>query len=143
MAGKYGPSSVTVTLEDSPGGTARALTAFITGGVTVNKSSEMAETTALGDSAKAYTPIGITSGENISLTGIFDSTGTTGSHAIFSTTGPDDGPQDDTRECVCVFGDSKTATFGTRLVSYSVIASNDNIQTFAAELQVTGAVVWS
>jgi hypothetical protein len=142
MAGKYGPSSVTMTLEDGPGGTARALTAFITGGLTVNKSSEMAETTALGDSAKAYTPIGITSaGENISITGIWDTTGTTGTHAVLAAV--DDGPQDDTREAVIVFGDSKTATIQTRLISYSVIASNDNIQTFAAELQVTGAVVWS
>ena len=143
MAGKYGPSSVTATLEDSPGGTARSLTSFILGGITANKTSEMAETTALGDSAKAYTPIGITSGENISLSGIWDTTGTTGTHAIFATTGPDDGPQDDTREAVIVFGDSKTATIQTRLISYSVIASNDNIQTFSAELQVTGAVVWS
>ena len=91
---------------------------------------------------EAYTPIGITSaGENISITGIWDTTGTTGTHAVLSAV--DDGPQDDTRQCVCVFGDSKTATFDTRLISYSVIASNDNIQTFAAELQVTGAVVWS
>ena len=140
MAGKYGPSSVTFTLEDGPGGTARALTAFITGGVTANMSSEMAETTALGDSARAYTPIGITSGENISLTGIWD-TSSNATHAVLAAV--DDGPQDDTREAVIVFGDSKTATIQTRLISYSVIASNDNIQTFSAELQVTGAVVWS
>ena len=139
MAGKYGPSSVTMTLEDSPGGTARSLTAYISG-VTVNMSSEMAETTALGDSAKAYTPIGITSGENISLTGIWD-TSSNATHAVLAAV--DDSPQDDTREAVIVFGDSKTATIQTRLISYSVIASNDNIQTFNAELQVTGAVVWS
>ena len=143
MAGKYGPSSVTATLEDSPGGTARSLTAFITGGITANKTSEMAETTALGDSAKAYTPIGITSGENISLSGIWDTTGTTGTHAIFATTGPDDGPQDDTRALVITMGDSKVCTIQTRLLSYSVVASNDNIQTFTCELQPTGAVVWS
>jgi len=141
MAGRYGSSAVSMTYEATPGGTARALTAFITGGLTVNMSSEMAETTALGDSAKAYTPIGITSGENISITGIWDTTGTTGTHAILAAV--DDGPQDDTREAVIVFGDSKTATIQTRLISYSVIASNDNIQTFSAELQVTGAVVWS
>ena len=143
MAGRYGSSACTLTLEDSPGGTARALTAYITGGLTVNKSSEMAETTALGDSAKAYTPIGITSGENISLSGIWDTTGSTGTHAIFATTGPDDGPQDDTRELVITMGDSKVCTIQTRLVSFSVVASNDNIQTFTCELQPTGAVVWS
>jgi len=141
MAGKYGPASVTVTLEDGPGGTARSLTAFITGGITVSKTSETAETTALGDSARAYTPIGITGGDNITIEGIWDTTGTTGPHAVLAAV--DDGPQDDTREAVIVFGDSKTATIQTRLISYAVVASNDNIQTFTAELQPTGAVVWS
>ena len=50
MAGKYGPASVTVTLEDGPGGTARALTNFILEGISAKTSSQMMETTALGDS---------------------------------------------------------------------------------------------
>ena len=37
MAGRYGPASVTVTLEDGPGGTARALTNFILEGISVKR----------------------------------------------------------------------------------------------------------
>jgi hypothetical protein len=141
MAGRYGPSSVTCTLEDAPGGTARALTAFITGGLSIVLGSEMQEITALGDSAKAFAPIGLKTSEVITIEGLWDTTGTTGSHVVLNAV--DDGPQDDTRELVAVFGDSKTATVQCRLQSYTVSASMDGVQSFSADLQPTGAVVWS
>jgi hypothetical protein len=140
MAGLYGPASVTVTLEESPGGTARALTGLITGGITVTKTSETAETTGLGDSAREFTPIGITGGETITIEGLWN-TSSNSSHAVLKDV--DDGPQDDTREAVITMGDSKVATCQTRLVSYSVTASLDDVQKFSADLQITGAVVWS
>ena len=56
MAGKYGPASVTVTLEDGPGGTARALTNFILEGISVKQTSVLTDTTALGDSFEEQTP---------------------------------------------------------------------------------------
>ena len=43
MAGKYGPASVTVTLEDGPGGTARALTNFILEGISVKQTSVLTD----------------------------------------------------------------------------------------------------
>jgi hypothetical protein len=141
MAGKYGPASVTVTLEDGPGGTARNLQNFILEGISVKTSSLTADTTALGDSFEEHTPVGVRRVEPITLTCIWDTTGTTGTHVIFNAV--DDGPQDDTRELVVVFGDSKTFTVGTRLTSYEVIAQNGNIQTCVAELLPTGAGVWS
>lgn len=141
MAGKYGSSSASVTYEDGPGGTARNISQFLLNGISVKKLSSMTSTTALGDSATEETPIGMTSGEVATLEGIWDTTGTTGTHAVF--TAVDDGPQDDTREMVVVFGDSKTATIQTRLASYEVLASVDDITKFRAEVVVTGAVVWS
>tara|TARA_R110000824_G_scaffold167181_1_gene343944 strand:- start:4489 stop:4914 length:426 start_codon:yes stop_codon:yes gene_type:complete len=141
MAGKYGPSSVTVTLEDAPGGTARNLQNFTLEGISVKTSSLTTETTALGDSFEEHTPVGVRRVEPITLTLIWDTTGTTGTHVVLNAV--DDGPQDDTRELVVVFGDSKTFTVGTRLTSYEVIAQNGNIQTCVAELLPTGAGVWS
>jgi enhancing lycopene biosynthesis protein 2 len=141
MAGKYGPASVTVTLEDGPGGTARNLQNFTLEGISVKTTSLTADTTALGDSFEEHTPIGVRRVEPITLTLIWDTTGTTGTHAVLNAV--DDGPQDDTRELVVVFGDSKTFTVGTRLTSYEVIAQNGNIQTCVAELLPTGAGVWS
>ena len=141
MAGKYGPASVTVTLEDGPGGTARALTNFILEGVSAKTSSQMMETTALGDSFTEQTPTGLKTGEPITLTCSWDTTGTTGTHAVLGTV--DDGPQDDGRQLVAVFGDSKTFTVDVRLATSEVVASMGSIQTIVAELIPTGAGVWS
>jgi hypothetical protein len=141
MAGKYGPASVTVTLEDSPGGTARALTNFILEGVSVKQTSTLQDTTALGDSFQEQTPTGEKKTENIILTVIWDTTGTTGTHAILGTI--DDGPQDDGRQLVVVFGDSKTYTVDVRLMSSEVVAANGAIQTMVAELVPTGTGAWS
>ena len=141
MAGKYGPASVTVTLEDGPGGTARALTNFILEGVSAKTSSQMMETTALGDSFTEQTPTGLKTVEPITLTCIWDTTGTTGTHAVLGTV--DDGPQDDGRQLVAVFGDSKTFTVDVRLATSEVVASMGSIQTIVAELIPTGAGVWS
>ena len=141
MAGKYGPASVTVTLEDGPGGTARALTNFILEGISAKTSSQMMETTALGDSFTEQTPTGLKTVEPITLTCIWDTTGTTGTHAVLGTV--DDGPQDDGRQLVAVFGDSKTFTVDVRLATSEVVASMGSIQTIVAELIPTGAGVWS
>ena len=141
MAGKYGPASVTVTFEDGPGGTARALTNFILEGGSAKTSSQMMETTALGDSFTEQTPTGLKTVEPITLTCIWDTTGTTGTHAVLGTV--DDGPQDDGRQLVAVFGDSKTFTVDVRLATSEVVASMGSIQTIVAELIPTGAGVWS
>ena len=141
MAGKYGPSSVTVSLEDSPGGTSRALTNFILEGVSVKMTSILQDTTALGDSFEEQTPTGTKKMEPLTLTCIWDTTGTTGTHAVLGTV--DDGPQDDGRELIVVFGDSKTMTMDVRLTSSEVVAANGAIQTIVAELTPTGAGVWS
>mgnify|MGYP003674825663 CR=1 FL=1 len=141
MAGKYGPASVSVTLEDAPGGTARALTNFIIEGVSAKLTALTTETTALGDSFEEHTPIGVKRVEPITLTLVWDTAATTGTHVVLNLV--DDGPQDDTREMVIIWGDSKTFTVGTRLTSFEVIAQNGNIQTCVAELLPTGAGVWS
>ena len=141
MAGKYGPASVTVTLEDGPGGTARALTNFILEGITAKTSAQLMDTTALGDSFTEQTPTGLKTVENITLTCIWDTTGTTGTHAVLGT--GDDGPQEDVRELGVVFGDSKTFTVDVRLMSSEVVAALGSIQTIVAELVPTGAGVWS
>lgn len=140
MAGKYGPSSITCTLEDSPGGTARDIHGFLLSGVSAHDISEMMETTGLGDSSKERTPIGILDSPNQTLKGSWDTTATTGSHAVFGTV--DDGPTDDGREMVLTLGDSKTWTRDYRLAGYKVIADTGSIQTFEAELVATGAAAW-
>lgn len=141
MAGKYGSQSVTVTFDDAPGGTGRAITGHILtmGGVKVT--SAMAPTHAFGDSWEEHTPIGMKKMEPLTLEGWWDTTATTGPHAVLAD--PDDDPADSTRTLVVVFGDSKTMTVETRLVSYEVLAENGNLTKFRAEIQPTGSAVWS
>lgn len=141
MAGKYGPADVTVALEDSPGGTTRSIQNYILNGITAKDMARIVQTDALGDAWEEHVPTGKKAAEPITLEGIWDTTATTGTHAVLGTV--DDGPEDDGRELVVVFGDSKTWTVDCRLVEYAVIASNDNIQQFSALLQPTGAAVWS
>jgi len=141
MAGKYGPASVTVTYDDSPGGTGRSVESFILNGLTAKDIARMMQTDGLGDAWEEHTPTGKKANDPITLGGTWDTTATTGTHVVFGTV--DDGPQDATRTLVVVFGDSKTWTVETRLMSYAVIAANESIQTFEAEIQPSGAAVWS
>lgn len=141
-AGRHGPTEVQVTLEDSPGGTARNLHGFIRSGIEVGHESETAETTGFGDSFREHVPTGIKAHEDIELTLIFDDTSTTGTHAILGTV--DDGPQDDGRELVVTVADTTTVyTVDVRLVRYRVVMALDNIQMVNVVLRPTGAGVWS
>ena len=141
MAGKYGSASVTVSLEDGPGGTPRAIGNHILtmGGVKIT--SILEKSTAFGDSWEESTPVGMKRLEPLTLEGLWDTTATTGPHVVLQA--PDDGPQDDGRELVVVFGDAKTMTVDVRLESYEVLPQVGALTRFRAQLVPTGAAVWS
>ena len=141
MAGRYGSQSVTVTYDDSPGGTGRIVTGHVITMSGVKLTSAMAPSHAMGDSWEESTPTGMAKMEDMTLSGQWDTTATTGPHVVFLT--PDDGPQDSTRTLVVVFGDSKTMTVETRLMSYEVRANTGDLTTFEAVIKPTGAPVWS
>lgn len=141
MPGKYGSASVTVSFDDGPGGTLRAITNHILtlGGVKVTSAMQLSH--AFGDSAEESTPSGITKVDPITLGGFWDTTATTGPHAVLGT--PDTDPNGSTRTLQIVFGDGKTFTVETRLVSYAVMAKNGALTEFEAVIQPTGAHAWS
>lgn len=141
MAGKYGSQSITVSYDDGPGGSLQAITNHVLTMSGVKVVSAMQLSHAYGDSAEESTPSGMTKVEPITLTGFWDTTASTGPHVVLGT--PDDGPQDATRTLTIVFGDSKTFSAETRLVSYEVLGKNGNLTEFAAVIQVTGAHTWS
>ncbi len=140
-SGRFGPSSVTFTIEESAGGTVRTMTAFILSGLSVKTNAPQMETTTLGDSSVKRTPIGILDTEDISLNMIWDTTSSTGTHVVFLTLDID--PQAAGREAVIVFGDGKTWTGDVRLISREVVASLDSIQVINVVLSPTGTGVWS
>jgi len=141
MAGKYGSASVTITYDDGPGGTGQVVTGYVQTMSGTKISSTLQASHAFGDSWEEHTPTGMNKMEPVTLSGHWDTTATTGPHVVFIA--PDDGPQDATRTLVLVFGDSKTMTVETRLVSYEVLGQNGNLTQFTAVIQPTGAATWS
>lgn len=141
MAGKYGSASITVTYDDGPGGTGRAVTNHILtmGGAKITSMTEASH--AFGDSWEEHTPSGVKRMEPITLEGFWDTTATTGPHVVFGD--PDDGPQDATRTLVLGFGDSKTLTVETYLTSYEVLGQVGQLTRFRAEIQPTGTATWA
>ena len=141
MAGKYGSASVTITYDDGPGGTGQVVTGYVQTMSGTKISSTLQASHAFGDSWEEHTPTGMNKMEPVTLSGHWDTTATTGPHVVFIA--PDDGPQDATRTLVMQFGDSKTMTVETRLVSYEVLGQNGNLTQFTAVIQPTGAATWS
>ncbi len=140
MAGFYGIADVSLTLENAPGGTAKDIHNFVLNGVSAHDISIMMESTALGDSWKERIPIGLLDSPTLVLEGLWDTTATSGTHAILGTV--DDGPNDVGRELVLTLGDSKTWTRDYRMAEYEVIVSDDSATRFRATLIPTGAAVW-
>jgi hypothetical protein len=103
--------------------------------------SAMQASHAFGDGWEESTPSGLMKMDPVTVTGFFDTTATTGPHVVFIA--PDDGPQDSTRTLVMVFGDSKTMTVETYLVSYEVLGKNGALTEFSAVIQPTGTATWS
>ena len=131
---------MTGTLENAPGGVAKDFEGFLLAGIEIGHEAETAETTAFGDSFREHTPTGINTHPDIELQLIWDTTATSGTHAVFGTV--DDGPQDAGRELIMTFGDSKTYTVDVRLVKYAVAIDLSNIQTANVTLRPTGAGAW-
>lgn len=141
MPGKYGAQSITISYDDGPGGTIRAVTGHVLTMSGVKISSALQASHAFGDSWEEHTPSGLAKMDPVTLTGFWDTTATTGPHVVFGS--PDDGPQDATRTLVIVFGDTKTMTVETYLMSYEVLGKNGALTEFSAVIQPTGAATWS
>ena len=140
MAGKYGPADVSVTLEDAPGGTPRDIHNFIINGLVAKDIARLMQSDALGDAWEEHIPTGKKAAEPITLVMLWDTTATTGTHAVFLAL--DDGPNDDGRELVVTFGDSKTWTVDVRLTEKEVKAVNDSVQIITVLLQPSGEAAW-
>lgn len=146
--GKHGSSEVTISLEDSPGGTPRQIKNFVLemGAVKITANTE--QSNAFGDSWEEHSATGIRKVEPITISGFWDTTPSTGPHAVLQA--PDTDPNGDARELVIVFGlddgspgDLRTFTVDVLLVSYSVMGENGQLTKFEAELQPTGPGVWT
>jgi len=143
---KYGSPSVVITLDDSAGGSARAVTGFVLemGGVKVTANTE--PSTAFGDSWEENLPTSIRKTEELTLAGFLDDAATTGPHAVMGT--PDIDPNAAAaRDLVVDFGGgggtNTILTVPVLLTAYEVTGSVNGLSRFVATLLPTGAAVWS
>jgi hypothetical protein len=145
-AGKHGSAEFTISCDDAPGGTLRAITPYVTsiGGIKITAATQV--TTAFGDTWTKNSPTGIKKVEAIKIGGFFDDTATVGPHVVFLT--PDttiyDGTTATSRTLTVVVANTpKTFTVEVLLTSYTVMGKNGNLTEYEAELLPTGTGTWS
>jgi len=140
-AGKHSSSEVTISYDDSQGGTPRTITSSVMTLGALKLTAGMQASTAFGDTIEKQLPTGLTKVEKVTFHGFFDDTATTGPHVVFGS-GPDTSVQGGTRTLSVVIGNSKTWTSEGYVESYSVIGKAGNLTEYEAVcVQNTGA--WS
>ena len=136
-AGLQGVNEVSLSFEDS-GGSARDIHDLVLGGFNPKLMARMAKIDGLGEAWERHTHTGKKGMDPITIEGVYD-TGANKSHVIFKDVGGS--PRDAGREIVYDPGDGKTWTFDVKIMSYEVMAENENVQKFRSEVQPTGTVV--
>lgn len=132
-AGKHGSAEITISYDDSPGGSLRAITPYVTSFGGIKITSNMQKSTYFGATIEQMLPTGLSTIAQITVGGFFDDTATVGPHIVFIA--PDTSPQSATRTLTVVIGNSKTWTSEGFLVSYEVLGKNGNLTEYAAVLQ--------
>ncbi len=141
MAGKYGPASVAITLDDAAGGSPQTITPYIQeiGGIKIEQISE--ESSPFGVAYEKHTPVGKQRVGDITIGGFFDTTATAGPHVVMKS--PDSDPNGGTRTFTFTPGDSKVFTMECILVSYEVKAMTAQLSRFTGVLKQAGAGAWA
>lgn len=141
MAGKYGSASASISYDDSPGGSLRNVTAHVLtiGGLKIEQITE--ENSPFGQAFESHAPVGKQRFADVEIAGNWDTTATTGPHAVFGT--PDSDPNGSTRTLTIVPGDSKTLTVETRLASYELVLTDGKLTGYKAVVRQAGLAAWS
>ena len=140
---KHGPAEVSITIEDSPGGTARDITPYVMtiGGIAVEAITQ--QTNPFGATSEEHTPIGITRTPDIVIGGIFDDAATVGPHVVFQLAAGDISASSVGRELVITPMTGKTFTINVHLVKYEVMLKRDGLTEYQATVRQAGAGVWA
>ncbi len=140
MAGKYGSSSATVTIDDH-GGTPRDITAHVLsiGGLKISHITE--ENSPFGANYEKNTPTGKQKFGPVTIGGNWDTTATTGPHVVFSTL--ETLPSDSTRTLVVVPGDLKTLTVEGYVTEFEPIMNNGKLTGYTALFVQAGLAAWT
>lgn len=141
MAGKYGASSVAITIDDAPGGSSQDITAYVLSIGGIKREAITQESHPFGVAYDKNLPTGHVRVPDIEIMGRFDTTATSGPHVVFKS--PDTDPNGGTRTFTFTPGDSKTFTMEVVLVSYEVLAQNGNLTDYKAVIRQAGDGAWN
>jgi hypothetical protein len=139
---KYGSASLVITFDDAPGGTPRIITPYVLtiGGVKVESITQ--QSNPFGTSNQSNTPVGVTKVDDIPMSGLFDDTAILGPHVMFKVQAADIAPASVGRVLVINTGGG-IFTITVHLVSYEVLAKNNNLTEYAALVRQKSAGVWT
>lgn len=140
---KHSPSEVVITIEDSPGGTARTITPYVTSIGGIAKESITEQSNPFGVTSEAHTPVGITRTPDIVIGGFFDDTALVGPHVVFQIAAADISPSSAGRELVITAATGKTFTINVHLVKYEVVLKRDGLTEYQATVRQAGEGVWA
>jgi hypothetical protein len=140
---KHSPSEVTVTFDDSPGGTPRIITPYVDtiGGLAIESLTE--QTNPFGVTTESHTPVGITKVPDIAIGGWFDDTALVGPHVVFQIAAADYSPASAGRVLAIVAATGKTFTITVHLVKYEVLLEKDKLTKYQALVRQKSTGVWT
>lgn len=140
---KYGSSTVAVSIEDSPGGTARVITPYVQtiGGIAVESITQ--QTNPFGTSSEAHTPVGMTKTPDITISGFYDDTELVGSWTVLKPNALDIAPGSAGRELIITAVTGNTFTIHVHLVKMEITCKNGALVEYAATVRQMGTGVWS
>ena len=143
---QFGPSVVTVTIDDAPGGTPRIITPYVTSIGDIGLESISQQTNPFGVTSEQHSPIGLDKTDDIPLTGFLDNTATVGSKVVFFTAATwalDKAPASVGRVLVILAATAMTFTITVHVVKATLGLKRDGLTEYTALLRQKSAGVWS
>lgn len=142
---KFGSSSMTISIDDAPGGALQNITNHVLtiGGVKIENILQPSH--AFGDAWEEMLATGLARIPAIPITGYFDDTATTGPHTVLQVKAADRSAGAATRTFTLVVGAGAGNSFTCEghMASYEVLGKNGNLTEFAAVFQPSGSGAWS
>jgi hypothetical protein len=138
--GKQGTPQATVSI-DTHGGVLTNISAHIRkiGGLKISQITEQNSPFSMAN--EQNTPVGKQKFGPVTIEGDWDSTPTTGPHAVFSTL--ETLPSDATRTLTVVPGDSKTLSGEGYVTEYEVIFTDGKLTGYSAQFVQAGLFAWT
>jgi hypothetical protein len=140
---KYGSTVVTVTIDDSPGGTPRIITPYVNtiSGLAIEALTQ--QTNPFGSTSEAHTPTGMTKVPDITLGGFFDDAASVGSWTVLKQVAADYAVASVGRVLVILAATGATFTITVHLVKTTVMNKNGALTEYTTLLRQKSAGVWS